>query len=406
LIKPKWKELIIISFLLLTVNVMSVEPTTVISNTDCLRQAIMALIDHLGSRNTNIINPSEAVFNRLISNSNAFGDWLITQKHIAQLKNLTISEKQNLINEYLGVYFKKIDSPKLFQLQEESLRQSLMERGIETNHLSPWQALDEVSSANKQRLLKQEVNQVSLDVNVENAVDQVTIYFQHNTVSKRSPELALLSARRMEEAGLGGGVNTQPFSKQFLKTDDNVYFYVMFRSRDNELAYRPSTYGRTMIAVEHDPARKTGVVSPYLMYSNDLAEIMKFHDPALSRRLEMNYGSSVPIAEKIKNPIDWEHPPEEWTLAKKQLYFFDFTPSDFEELIRTQLKRSLYNLKSSTNPSDQKLFSETIEKLHSHNDSDLNIIMTNLVFKPLGMPELWEMKVPVAVPENLYKVIH
>jgi hypothetical protein len=278
------------------------------------------------------------------------------------------------IDDYLLWAIEQYSREKVAKLRNQSLLQQLIVRGASLGGLPNARTeLEKLSADNLKRILGQGFESEIFPPEVLKVARNLIIRFRHNTViPNANGELPLFSASAMKEIGDFNGFNTKPFNRDFLKTDDQVFFYVdVFASKSQaaKANIAASEYGAYTKYVNDDEyARSQGWISYYIMREGDLRDYGRYLPTEFKR-------------EKITN--------EE---LRSRLHLLDFTVRDFENLVQTQAARSLTALfnKSAVD------FEQLAKELENIN-TPLGARIDQLVFAPLNLPNRWEFKVPILV---------
>ena len=206
--------------------------------------------------------------------------------------------------------------------------------------------------------------------------------------------------------GILGGANTSYFNKQILHTDDQVYFYALL-GPPNYSSARYGDFGRAQFRLNESYASAHGWVSAYVMYPEDLAKFAKRAAPDHSLSRDSFWTVPSEIAEDQVSPAIRA----ETTVLQHLLHRCDFTVADWSFVLRNQLKIAMSELSSKDFP----FFSNTMRILAGQNYDgnlensirawdELQNLLDELVFRPLGLPKDFELKVPVAVPAEQLRV--
>ena len=286
--------------------------------------------------------------------------------------------------------------------QSESLAEILRMHGVRTIAPDPRTTLEEISHANVRRILGD--TEVAPSADVRKALEDTPpfhVYFVHNTQTlTQAPKLPLLASRRLEGLGVGTGLNSlYVYNREFLRSDDSVFFDVRL-ARVPEEAHQRNAYGTMNLFVEPAYARRAGMVSLFNMNSSELragwhlsaAEkevIQGTHDP---------WGKLRTLDVSTVRPQTLQH----WEDARDLLYRLDFTPSDFDSMVKELVTRSLNRLATD----DPDRFHAAISALKSREDPEgATEALKRLAFDMNGLGRDYELKIPVAVPPDEFRVV-
>ncbi len=304
----------------------------------------------------------------------------------------------------------------LEQRQRESMARSLFFRrdpSLEPGLFSAdgYRTLREISTRNRERIARL-IPPVKAADKVRDLVQALSVVFVHNTHVIRSvPDTPLVSSRVLQEVAGIGGLNTYFFNRQFLHSDDNIFFFVLLQSGPKLGNARESLYGKYKFSPEETFARERGWVSAFVMYPYDLYRFAWNMDTALSAPLTTFFEREFPqemraaagsMQELVKSLRPYKRDNARWNRmlrdcfalwrpVRKQLGRLDFAVDDFRALTLQVIEAWLSGLYE-TEPVK---FEEWKERL-SHGDvGDL----MRLAWKEVcGLDLYFEFKVPVAIP--------
>jgi hypothetical protein len=281
-------------------------------------------------------------------------------------------------------------------LQDKSLRQSLIDRGARDLKFGGYGSLAQISKENVKRWAGPEVYIPSKGMEeVENLVSNLDFRLVHNSRSFREKgKVPIMSSRRLEEMGLGGGANTNPFNKDLLKTDDNVFFF-LFPYIKGHTTNLPSIseYGKYGFEAEPSYARQAGWVSPFVMGGEDFLDELSLINKGLVARLK--HGGA--FDDFVDSDMDFNTPIGRLSRqAVQEQSKMDFTLDDFREMVKNALLIQLSKLKDE-NPKE---FTRAIDNLKSKSPEDVMKVFRAYGTIPIGLGGRFEFKVPVAVPQE------
>jgi len=257
----------------------------------------------------------------------------------------TQSEKYQLLAKYVEQYLSKYRNAEFLNPKEEQeAKAGLLRHGA---RLKPGetalQARERISSDNLKRLLGQlfltSLPKQSDEINA--VVDNLELFLSHNShIMKEAPGLPLISPAEIDLMGLKGfGMSTLAFNR-FLGSDNFVYFKALFRKKGSGEIPR-SEYGENGVVLKRAYANKHALISPFVMYSNELHDSVETIAPAIALRL-LNKISVVENGERIyAEKYNVVSGPDETRAAQGVLHKMDFTPEDFETLVKAVLKKGL-----------------------------------------------------------------
>ena len=281
--------------------------------------------------------------------------------------------------------------------QSNSLKESLHRMGVVVQESEDsYISLRKLSDKNRRKYM------TSLDEipdEIKETVESLRIIFVHN----RSPRInsqpiegdALLSARKLGR----GAQNTYNYNREFLQSDDNIFFFVKFIGKDfnaSEARGFGISYGNISFHLDKEYAQNYGWISPFNMYPRELATFLggrnKFSEAQESLKALRDSGT-------MATPEELSNIPK---TVLNELSHGTFTPSDFEKLVKNNLKNVLAKMKT-INPSE---YENIIGLLQEGNPNEIDLIIRNHVFMPLKLAsrhkryEMFEFKVPSHVPKE------
>ncbi|MBW2731567.1 MAG: hypothetical protein JRH20_04185 [Deltaproteobacteria bacterium] len=267
-----------------------------------------------------------------------------------------------------------------------------------------------ISKENVARLLKGRTYRSSRAMRqAERLVNKLRLKPIHNTsTTMERSQSPLLSTHWLEQTGLGSGANSRAFNKDFLASEDNVHFFATFATPKSSVKTVVSEYGEFAATMKRRFTRNRGWVSAFVMYPGDLHRIARHLAPKEHREILENFKATAAkrqYEEYVKyGRLDWQHVTAQldpWTSVREQLHKLDFTVPDFEKLVKRHLLFELSQLRLS-NPTAFRRALRELETGHVDSWVHKSSLLKRFVFDPLGMPEHYELKVPVAVPSSAH----
>lgn len=307
----------------------------------------------------------------------------------------SFEQKYQLIARYMADGMSSFRNESyLAPLQDKTLADALKLHGVEIPpDDSGYTALKKLSKSNVSRLLKKDFK-IFKDPSIpeaQAAVNNLELLFVHNShIMFEKPGFPILSPANLENLGLEKfGASSQNFNR-LLGSDHHVYFWVKFKRRDT-FSTPGSEYGRMGVILNNTYAKTHAWISPFIMHPFELYSFTKTHSPKVAENLKnalgieetkdgfsMNYYSGGDIAKA------------EIQAAEAQLSEFDFTPQDYELLVKSRVLIKLKKYKELNNGTYENALSEL---------SSLDQERVTRAMHSLGIEEA-EAKVPVAVPES------
>jgi hypothetical protein len=301
------------------------------------------------------------------------------------------------LSEYYSNFLRQLEDDKLLLLRHKSLLASLISQGYSPRQGSTArQNLINLSRLNLGRIARD----AQLDLAFVAAPEVEELVSRLELVAYRDSRLVavsgpyVLSSRRIEEFGFIGGLNSQyPFNRDFLASDDNVFFHLQFSTRDNIEAAKRTEFGDHRSILRAEYAKEHGWISPYVMEPSNLARFCEYALPGLH------------TAEELL-PLHWASgaAPEsyETDLARElrgRLHEFDFTYSDLDRLLRAQLRRALTQLKASPRVRQKYNLSFSDFQREVRESKVDNSAIRAMTENELHLPRL-ELKIPVLVEDQ------
>jgi hypothetical protein len=329
---------------------------------------------------------------RLTSVAKRYG---ISQKSSAE-RDYSESELDDLLKHHVD-FLQRFRDPQIFtRLENEALTRSLKAHGLKINpRKTARENLAEQSLLNLKRVLheKKLSSEYLQDPVIASTLHKIHLRASHNTQTTKFEGGALFSSRQIQEYGYAGGLNSLlPFTRQFMRQDDNVFFII---SWSNKTA--PNQYGQHTITIDHDYTMAHGWVSPFIMTESDLASFgssflrNKYKDRDLDTEI-----SDAAIEREENHRTHFRPLPTEVEL-RNQLYLFDFTFRDYEHLAKTYIGNVLLYLKRNPNQTRFNItYEDAISSLMTDHPIDSSIVISQLL-NPLWNYGRVELKFPVAI---------
>jgi hypothetical protein len=291
-------------------------------------------------------------------------------------ETLSLEEKTKILEDYAAKTWDLFMNPKtLGKLRDQSLDTQLDLRGApHFQKLKGRQRFAKVSRLNLERLWKKNDLSISkVRPEIEDLVDELEFSVSRNGRSTLSGE-GLLSSRQLARFGSTGENSRHALNKEFLATDDNIYFHLFFRIDEPQSFNSASEYGDHGMSPERQAFYKEAVISPYIMWDIDMHSFAEKSLPelsGLSKEAEADGFSAYDRA------------------IRSRLHEFDFTPGDLKTVMQAQLRKVL----SSDNQSLREL-QHLVE-----NKKNISQFISEKVMEPLGLPDHLELKIPVYLPK-------
>ncbi len=226
----------------------------------------------------------------------------------AYLKLNSKSHKSKI--ELLKMFFKEklskyLDEAWLNAEREKSLELQFKNWGIDLKGARPYAFLSRLSDLNVQNQMKalklKPLDQFPEDIQA--LVRDIDLDFKHNTGSEKVDGPILLSSKRLEGMGLLATTQRKyTFNRDFVKSDDQLYFYVQPNVTGNVKPSDASSsrYGNNTLYLDRKLAEKYGWISPYLMDAGDL----EAYRQSLKRMgLDVDDLTSTQVLELFKNNL-------------------------------------------------------------------------------------------------------
>jgi hypothetical protein len=283
---------------------------------------------------------------------------------------------------------------KLLSLQNAALLRELSIRGaVIQPKLSGYENLQLLSRSNLDRYsrLNSIDDEYLQDPQIAAAVNNLRFDYLHNTTQNEFYGGYMLSSRQLVRYGLPGGRNSRKeFNREYMQSDDNIYFFLNVSSKSSPVGSQQSIYGSRRVSVSESYASKFAWVSPFVMFEYDLGHFGEdFKLPGYI------YSAAVSMSDTEK------------AYLRSSLHNYDFTLTDFQTLVRRYLGTFLYRSKhggTSLSRSSAPSFEDLIALLYSSDPQVTNQFIREYILNPLHIGKL-ELKVPVAIPSRYRYVV-
>ncbi|MEK6556214.1 MAG: hypothetical protein AABZ31_13290, partial [Bdellovibrionota bacterium] len=198
------------------------------------------------------------------------------------------------------------DSSALEQLRSASLKRSLEAHGYKTNpKLAGQEDLRKLSAKNRKRFIENIPSQDGAREYVKHPgimafLDKMQFNFRRNSHENVIESQNIISSRRLAEYGGQGGLNSErDFNSEFLRQDDNVFFFVRWEASGLDLVDNAAkVYGRHSAFISVDYAREHAMVSYFVMVPAQLNEYglaIGIDDPDMVEALDIDGGNHTSV---------------------------------------------------------------------------------------------------------------
>ncbi|HNV69240.1 MAG TPA: hypothetical protein PKO06_06040 [Candidatus Ozemobacteraceae bacterium] len=358
---------------------------------------------------------AEEPWQRLLRNE-AFSAFL-RSNGLADGSRLARNERYPQVAAFLRESLRPFSDPLFLETrQRESMARSLFFRRDPIREpglfaADGYRTLHEISARNRVRVSRL-LPAVTEKNEVRELVQKLSVVFIHNTHVIRSvPDTPLVSSRVLQEVSGIGGLNTYYFNRQFLHSDDNIFFFVLLQSGPKLGNARESLYGKYKFAPEETFGRERGWVSAFVMYPYDLYRFAFGSEKTLADQLTPAFqrefpremttsGGDLQSLVKSLRPYKRDNPRWNrmlrdsfplWRPVRRRLGQLDFTVDDFRALTLQVIEAYLAGI-STAEPAR---FAEWKSRLEQGDTGDL----MRLAYKEIcGLDLYFEFKVPVAIP--------
>lgn len=338
---------------------------------------------------------------QMVWESKAFADYLKSKNKLFP-SQLSYSLKYKMLSEYILDFMVPYQQANLLHTRQKlALREALELRGIAVGDANPYTKLAENSSKNLLRLLGQnlEISSEYKSSKAYKVVENLELFFSHNShIMQKAPGLPLLAPIEIEKIGLTEFGRSSNAFNRFIKSDEQVYFWAVFKKKTASLQSMTSEYGEFGVVINRAYARTHLWVSPFVMYEWQLIDSINAHAPLVADTLAQQIAARRESLAQYStyNPVVGSKP--EIRAAQAELGKLDFTPDDFEALIKKTLAIALQSLQKT----DLEKYNNALKKLNSDSLDDINSTIRMLAFPIFKYQNRngFEGKVPVAVPET------
>jgi hypothetical protein len=284
---------------------------------------------------------------------------IINNENSFQAANDTIVEFLNRLNNPDSVEYKlnsNLSLARSLRIHGLPSLQIISDEEIVRSKIDVRKLLILQSEKNKKRILKEmnfHKDQVLKLLTMEeldliNKLQIIPLHRSCNRLVKSKFETPLISSRQLGHLGLVGANTRYAFNREYLQSDDNIFFraeLVNAGSLEVE-ANKETEYGNNSISVESNFAHEYAFLSPFLMYSTDLHQFARLQNKKFDDENKDFY--------KYSNALESvEHPDPELSKIfyqvmdpyKNELYLFDLTFQDYEDIVHAVLLKSLFIVK-------------------------------------------------------------
>lgn len=337
-----------------------------------------------------------------------------------------VSDEPGLLAVYLDAAFTPYESAaKLPVAQGKAIIAAMAAHGVTAGSSETGQELlARVSRDNRKRLLagrEYENGKIAAMREAETLLAGLSFQFTHNAPrTVKRPEVPLVSSRRLQTMGFTGGLNTAEYN-QWLKSDDSVFFYAhpaLLIGDRRTVAATPrnmgAQYGEHQAELVTGYGDAVGWISYYNMDVDDLLAFGKSQCPdefkEAVRLLHVKFNFDGDRRRPFDDLLERRgfQQDQAWRLVsqvrglaavlekiRNKLHRLDFTVPDFREILRQTM---LHELNAARISSASKL-RDAIGKLRVGDPRELRTVLQTYGFGPLAIPDDFELKIPVAVPQ-------
>lgn len=326
---------------------------------------------------------------RLVEKSPIFADQSKTSKGFWDLFFPTQSLKKKIAQHHRAFFSRFNSELKARIMRDKSIAENLRHRGYphEIEEGQGRATLEYISRINSQRIARS--HNVSAeyrqDKEISRLVDQLSFVSSRNSITDKIYSGNIISSRQINLYGLEGGLNSKnDFNREFLKSDDDVFFYLrpsFGKKKNTEI----SEYGSYTRILRDDFAEKHSWVSPFIMYPKQFYNSLRL---AFPNQFKAEEGEVFKAGESDHQMLS-------------HLYLLDMTLIDYKRLVTDQLGTSLYELKTDS-ASENKYgmtFQEARTLLSSKDPDVFEKVFHQLVYRRLSLLQP-ELKIPVSVPQT------
>ncbi|MCB0417988.1 MAG: hypothetical protein H6617_10845 [Bdellovibrionaceae bacterium] len=330
------------------------------------------------------------------------------------------------IKDYLDLRLPEFNAGReLEKKQAASLKESMILRGAKPGRKGGYAALAALSAENRDRLLAAHPYAQGTPgmEQAEALVAKLGLLYTHNAPrAVQTPKYSLLSSAALAGLGFPGGLNTSEFNR-WLKSDEGVFFFVdpyVERSSGRLVASQANAarqrYGEYQFELDSKYADKRAWISLYVMDVDELIAFAKVVHPKQYQDIVTLLNETYHYDFEARRSMPFEElmefanggPPEKaWEFVRRtrglepklldlrhSLHRLDFSPADFRMVIRQTLLCQLNSMRLNQPPQ----FSRAVEILAEGDAREFRRLLNDEVFTILGIPNEYELKVPVAVP--------
>jgi hypothetical protein len=339
------------------------------------------------------------------------------REHISRLgtqsKEVTEIDKARALKSYVENFWRRlIDPVSRANEQDKSIDLELDLRGAPTfRGLNGWARLQRISEINRKKIsAKHNLDTAFASPSVQEIALKAKLHVRRNSRVPITFGEGVLSSRQLQRlTGIPGYNTIHAFNRDFMKSDDSIYFFVDFQLKPPATE---SQYGKHGYWLSENAMPDRAWVSPFVMYNHELENA--YHSSSRFREVMSDANGREPDEVAGEDTIKAYQPSTFDVLARQNLHHLDFTASDFLALVQAGYARLITPTELEINVERRRLRSEgvkehrelTVQRLAIAKAQELESQasgvspLTSIVQTSIGLPDKMEFKVPVFLPRH------
>lgn len=339
------------------------------------------------------------------------------REHLARLgaksKDATEFEKARALKSYVENFWRRlIDPVSRASEQDKSIDLELDLRGAPTfRGLNGWARLQRISAINRKKISeKYDLDMAFASPSVREIALKAKLHVRRNSRVPVTFGEGVLSSRQLQRlTGIPGYNTMHAFNRDFMKSDDSIYFFVDFQLKPPTTE---SQYGKHGYWLAENAMPDRAWVSPFVMYNHELGNA--YNSSSRFREAIRSATGKEPDVVAGEDTIKTYQPSTFDVLARQNLHHLDFTASDFLALVQAGYARLITPTDLEINQERRRLRAEgitehrelTIQRLALAKAQEIESQasgvnpLTSIVQTSIGLPDKMEFKVPVFLPRH------
>jgi hypothetical protein len=337
--------------------------------------------------------------------------------HLANLgaksEEATELEKARALKSYVENFWRRlIDPVSRANEQDKSIDKELDLRGAPRfPGLNGWARLQRISAINRKKIsAKYDLHLAFASPSIREIALKAKLHVRRNSRVPITFGEGVLSSRQLQRlTGIPGYNTMHAFNRDFMQSDDSIYFFVDFQVKPPPTE---SQYGKHGYWLSENAMPDRAWVSPFVMYNHELGNA--YNSSTRFREVVSGSNGKEPDVIAGMDTIKTYQPSDFDVLARQNLHHLDFTASDFLALVQAGYARLITPTELEINVERRRLRSEgvkehpelTIQRLAIAKAQELESQasgvnpLTSIVQTSIGLPDKMEFKAPVFLPRH------